>query len=178
MRVLLIEDDTAVSASIELMLRSEGIEVCTTKLGDDGILLSRLFYDIIVLDMQLPDMNGFEVLKALRDGKIITPVLILSGDANVETKVKALGVGADDYMTKPFHKEELIARIQSAIRRSKGYSHTFVNSGALIVDLKSHTVEVEGIRKNLTGPETQTLFHALQPFLSPTQMSAYTAVDS
>jgi two-component system cell cycle response regulator CtrA len=121
MRVLLIEDDSAMARSIELMLRSEGLNVYTTDLGEEGIDLGKLYdYDIIVLDMQLPDMSGYEVLKALRVAKVQTPVLILSGNAIVEAKVKALGFGADDYMTKPFHKDELVARIQavSAVPRA------------------------------------------------------------
>ena len=123
MRVLLIEDDSAMARSIELMLRSEGFNVYTTDLGEEGIDLGKLYdYDIIVLDLQLPDMSGFEVLKALRVAKVQTPVLILSGNAIVEAKVKALGFGADDYMTKPFHKDELVARIQAVVRRSKGHS--------------------------------------------------------
>ncbi len=123
MRVLLIEDDSAMARSIELMLRSEGFNVYTTDLGEEGIDLGKLYdYDIIVLDLQLPDMSGFEVLKALRVAKVQTPVLILSGNAIVEAKVKALGFGADDYMTKPFHKDELVARIQAVVRRSKGHA--------------------------------------------------------
>ena len=119
MRVLLIEDDSAMARSIELMLRSEGFNVYTTDLGEEGIDLGKLYdYDIIVLDLQLPDMSGFEVLKTLRLAKVQTPVLILSGNAIVEAKVKALGFGADDYMTKPFHKDELVARIQEVVRRS------------------------------------------------------------
>jgi two-component system cell cycle response regulator CtrA len=173
MRVLLIEDDSAVAQSIELILRSEGIEVCVTSLGDEGILLSKLFYDIIVLDLQLPDMSGFELLKSVRDARITTPVLILSGNAVVDAKVKALGFGADDYMTKPFHKDELLARLQAVIRRSKGHSQSFTTNGALIVDLKSKTVEVEGVRAHLTVKEYHTLFQALAPFLTPAQQAPF-----
>jgi two-component system cell cycle response regulator CtrA len=123
MRVLLIEDDSATARSIELMLRSEGLDVCTTDLGEEGIDLGKLYgYDIIVLDLQLPDMSGFEVLMALRVAKVQTPVLILSGNAIVETKVMGLGFGADDYMTKPLHQDELVARIQAVVRRSKKHS--------------------------------------------------------
>ena len=136
MRVLLIEDDSAMARSIELMLRSEGLNVYTTDLGEEGIDLGKLYeYDIIVLDLQLPDMSGFEVLKALRVAKVQTPVLILSGNAIVEAKVKALGFGADDYMTKPFHKDELVARIQAVVRRSKGHSQSVITTGKLTVNL-------------------------------------------
>ena len=158
MRVLLIEDDSAMARSIELMLRSEGLNVYTTDLGEEGIDLGKLYdYDIIVLDLQLPDMSGFEVLKALRVAKVQTPVLILSGNAIVEAKVKALGFGADDYMTKPFHKDELVARIQAVGRRSKGHSQSVITTGKLTVNLDAKTVEVDGARVHLTGKEYQML---------------------
>src|SRR5881275_3590774 len=158
MRVLLIEDDSAMARSIELMLRSEGFNVYTTDLGEEGIDLGKLYdYDIIVLDLQLPDMSGFEVLKTLRVAKVQTPVLILSGNAIVEAKVKALGFGADDYMTKPFHKDELVARIQAVVRRSKGHSQSVITTGKLTVNLDAKTVEVDGSRVHLTGKEYQML---------------------
>jgi two-component system cell cycle response regulator CtrA len=158
MRVLLIEDDSAMARSIELMLRSEGLNVYTTDLGEEGIDLGKLYdYDIIVLDLQLPDMSGFEVLKALRVAKVQTPVLILSGNAIVEAKVKALGFGADDYMTKPFHKDELVARIQAVVRRSKGHSQSVITTGKLTVNLDAKTVEVDSHRVHLTGKEYQML---------------------
>ena len=144
--------------SIELMLRSEGFNVYTTDLGEEGIDLGKLYdYDIIVLDLQLPDMSGFDVLKALRLGKARAPVLILSGNAIVETKVRALGFGADDYMTKPFHKDELVARIQAVVRRSKGHSQSLITTGKLTVNLDAKTVEVDGARVYLTGKEYQIL---------------------
>jgi two-component system, cell cycle response regulator CtrA len=158
MRVLLIEDDSAMARSIELMLRSEGFNVYTTDLGEEGIDLGKLYdYDIVVLDLQLPDMSGFEVLKTLRLAKIQTPVMILSGNAIVESKVKALGFGADDYMTKPFHKDELVARIQAVVRRSKGHSQSVITTGKLTVNLDAKTVEVDGSRVHLTGKEYQML---------------------
>jgi two-component system cell cycle response regulator CtrA len=158
MRVLLIEDDSAMARSIELMLRSESFNVYTTDLGEEGIDLGKLYdYDIIVLDLQLPDMSGFEVLRALRVAKVQTPILILSGNAIVEAKVKALGFGADDYMTKPFHKDELIARIQAVVRRSKGHSQSVITTGKLTVNLDAKTVEVDGSRVHLTGKEYQML---------------------
>jgi two-component system cell cycle response regulator CtrA len=118
MRVLLIEDDSAVAQSIELMLKSESFNVYTTDLGEEGVDLGKLYdYDIILLDLNLPDMSGYDVLKQLRVSKIKTPILILSGLAGIEDKVKGLGVGADDYMTKPFHKDELTSSSTSTPRR-------------------------------------------------------------
>ncbi|HXJ00519.1 MAG TPA: response regulator transcription factor [Micropepsaceae bacterium] len=158
MRVLLIEDDSAMARSIELMLRSDGSNVFTTDLGEEGIDLGKLYdYDIIVLDLKLTDMSGFEVLKALRLAKVQTPVLILSGNAIVEAKVKALGFGADDYMTKPFHKDELIARVQAVVRRSKGHSQSVITTGKLVVNLDTKTAEANGQRVHVTGKEYQML---------------------
>src|SRR5712691_11796693 len=158
MRVLLIEDDSATSQSIELMLKSESFNVHTTDLGEEGVDLGKLYdYDIILLDLNLPDMTGFDVLRSLRVSKVKTPILILSGLAGLEDKVKGLGFGADDYMTKPFHKDELIARIQAIVRRSKGHAQSVINVGDLTVNLDGKTVEVAGARVNLTGKEYQML---------------------
>lgn len=158
MRVLLIEDDSATAQSIDLMLKSEGFNVYTTDLGEEGVDLGKLYdYDIILLDLNLPDMNGFEVLKTLRLSKIGTPILILSGLAGIENKVRGLGFGADDYMTKPFHKDELVARIHAVVRRSKGHSQSIINTGKLSVNLDAKTVEVDGQRVHLTGKEYQML---------------------
>jgi DNA-binding response OmpR family regulator len=94
--------------------------VYTTDLGEEGVELGKLYdYDVILLDLNLPDMSGYEVPKTLRINKVSTPVLILSGLAGIDDKVRGLGFGADDYMTKPFHKDELVARIHAIVRRSK-----------------------------------------------------------
>ena len=158
MRVLLIEDDSATAQSIELMLKSEGFNVYTTDLGEEGVDLGKLYdYDIILLDLNLPDMSGYEVLKTLRVAKVNTPILILSGLAGIEDKVRGLGFGADDYMTKPFHKDELVARIHAVVRRSKGHAQSVITTGDIIVNLDTKTVEVGGQRVHLTGKEYQML---------------------
>jgi two-component system cell cycle response regulator CtrA len=154
MRVLLIEDDSATAQSIELMLKSESFTVYTTDLGEEGIDLGKIYdYDIILLDLNLPDMSGFEVLRKLRISKVTTPILILSGLAGIEDKIKGLGFGADDYMTKPFHKAELIARIQAIVRRSRGHAQSVISTDDLCVNLDSKTVEINGSRVRVTGKE-------------------------
>src|SRR4029078_11642500 len=159
MRVLLIEDDSATAQSIELILKTEGFNVYTTDLGEEGIDLGKIYdYDIIVLDLNLPDMSVFEVLRSLRVAKVKTSILILSGLVGIEDKVSGLGFGADDYMTKPFHRDEWVARIHAIVRRSKGHAESVIQTGDLVVKLDTKTVEVNGARVHLTGKEYQMLW--------------------
>ena len=154
MRVLLIEDEPTTAKAIEMMLATEGFNVYTTDLGEEGLDLGKLYdYDIILLDLNLPDMHGYDVLKKLRVAKVQTPVLILSGISEMDTKVRSFGFGADDYVTKPFHREELVARIHAVVRRSKGHSQSIIRTGKLAVNLDGKTVEVDGSRVHLTGKE-------------------------
>ncbi|MFP6732895.1 MAG: response regulator transcription factor [Rhodospirillales bacterium] len=154
MRVLLVEDDPTMSQSIDMMLSSANMVVDVTDLGEDGLEIGKLYdYDIIILDLMLPDIDGYEVLRRLRNSKVDTPVLILSGLTESENKVKGLGSGADDYLTKPFNKDELIARILAIVRRSKGHSDSIIRCGKLAVNLDAHTVEVDDKPVHLTGKE-------------------------
>jgi two-component system cell cycle response regulator CtrA len=154
MRVLLVEDDSAMAKSIDLMLQSEGFVVDTTDLGEDGLEIGKLYdYDIIILDLLLPDIDGYEVLRRLRAARVDTPILILSGLTEQENKIKGLGFGADDYLTKPFDKRELVARIHAIVRRSKGHSDSVIRTGRLTVNLDTRTVEVDEQPLHLTGKE-------------------------
>ena len=154
MRVLLVEDDTSTAKSIELMLKAEGFVVDSTDLGEDGLEIGKLYdYDIIILDLMLPDIDGYEVLRRLRAARVATPVLILSGLSETEQKIKGLSTGADDYLTKPFDKRELVARIHAVVRRSKGHSESVIRTGKLSVNLDTSTVEVDGQPLHLTGKE-------------------------
>ena len=156
MRVLLIEDEPTTAKAIELMLTTEGFNVYSTDLGEEGLDLGKLYdYDIILLDLNLPDMHGYDVLKNLRVAKVQTPVLILSGIAEMDSKIRSFGFGADDYVTKPFHREELVARIHAVVRRSKGHSQSIIRTGKLAVNLDAKTVEVDEERVHLTGKEYQ-----------------------
>ncbi len=158
MRILLVEDDPTTSKSIELMLTHANLNVYATDLGEEGIDLAKLYdYDLILLDLNLPDMNGHEVLRQLRNARVETPILILSGADDTESKIKGFGFGADDYLTKPFHREELVARIHAIIRRSKGHSQSVIHTGRVEVNLDAKTVAVEGKPVHLTGKEHQML---------------------
>jgi two-component system, cell cycle response regulator CtrA len=154
MRVLLVEDDSNTAQALELMLKSENFIVDSTDLGEDGLEIGKLYdYDIILLDLMLPDIDGYEVLRRLRSARVNTPILILSGLSELDNKIKGLGFGADDYLTKPFDKRELIARIQAIVRRSKGHSDSVIKTGKLSVNLDTRVVEVEGQPLHLTGKE-------------------------
>ena len=158
MRVLLVEDDPTTSKSIEMMLTHANLNVYTTDLGEEGIDLAKLYdYDLILLDLNLPDMSGHEVLRQLRMARVDTPILILSGSDDTENKLKGFGFGADDYLTKPFHREELVARIHAIIRRSKGHAQSLIRTGTVTVNLDAKTVDVGGQPVHLTGKEYQML---------------------
>lgn len=154
MRVLLVEDDASTARSIEMALASEGIVCDIAELGEEGLEIGKIYdYDIIILDLMLPDLDGYEVLRRLRAAKVKTPILILSGLTAPDQKIKGLGIGADDYLTKPFNKGELIARIQAVVRRSKGHSESIIRTGKLAVNLDTRTVEIDGQIIHLTSKE-------------------------
>ncbi len=154
MRVLLVEDDPSMARSIEMMLESEGYVIDVTEFGEDGLEIGKIYdHDLIILDLMLPDIDGYEVLRRLRDSRVETPILILSGLTEMDHKIKGLGFGADDYLTKPFDRRELLARIQAVIRRANGHSKPQIECGPLTVRLDSKSAEVDGQAIHLTGKE-------------------------
>ncbi|WP_068116873.1 response regulator transcription factor CtrA [Tropicimonas marinistellae] len=158
MRILLVEDDPATAKSIEMMLTHANLNVYCTDLGEEAIDLAKLYdYDLILLDLGLPDMTGHEVLRQLRLARVETPTLILSGADDTDNKIKGFGFGADDYLTKPFHREELVARIHAIIRRSKGHAQSVIRTGKVTVNLDAKTVDVDSKSVHLTGKEYQML---------------------
>ena len=158
MRILLVEDDPTTSRSIEMMLGHANLNVFCADLGEDGIDLAKLYdYDLILLDLNLPDMSGHEVLRQVRLARVQTPILILSAADDTDSKLKGFGFGADDYLTKPFHREELVARIHAIIRRSKGHAQSVIRVGKVQINLDTKTVDVDGRTVHLTGKEYQML---------------------
>ena len=140
------------------MLSHVNLNVYATDLGEEGIDLAKLYdYDLILLGLDLPDMNEHEVLWQLRLSRIQTPILILSGSDDTDSKIKGFGFGVDDYLTKPSHCEELVARIHAIIRRSKGHSQSVIETGLVSVNLDAKTVSADGKTVHLTGKEYQML---------------------
>ena len=158
MRALVVEDDPVSARLIEQALKAENMVSEAAGCGEDGIELAKLYdFDIIVLDLRLPDIDGYEVVRRLRAAKVPTPILILSGRSDPTDKVRGLMGGADDYLTKPFNKAELIARIQAIVRRSKGHAESVIRTGKLLVNMDARSVEADGRRLHVTGKEYSIL---------------------
>lgn len=158
MRILLIESDSEIAQSIELVLKKNGFNIYNIDLGKDGVDLAKLYYyDLIILELNLPDISGHDVIWQIRVSGIATPILVLSKLSDTENKVKSLGFGADDYMVKPFNKDELIARIHAIVRRSNGYSQSIISTGNIRLNLDTKQVHVDGERLHITGKEYQIL---------------------
>ena len=154
MRVLLVEDDRLTVRAVTLMLSRVGVEFETVNEGEAAIELARVYdYDAVLLDLNLPDLHGYEVLRRIRLARISTPVIILSGESEMATKVSGFGYGADDYVTKPFQRDELVARLHAVVRRSKGHSEPVIRTGSMSIDLSARTVSVNNHRVALTGKE-------------------------
>jgi two-component system cell cycle response regulator CtrA len=136
------------------MLKSEGFICDNTDMGEDGLEIGKIYdYDLIILDLMLPDMDGYDVLRRLRASNVKTPILILSGRSDIDDKVKGLGFGADDYLTKPFDRAEIMARIHAVVRRSRGHSESIIRTGRLVINLQNRTASVDGKVVHLTGKE-------------------------
>jgi two-component system cell cycle response regulator CtrA len=155
--ILIIEDEASIAAAVAARLRSEGFSVEVAADGPIGVERCReLQPDLVVLDLMLPGLDGLEVCEHIQAERPV-PVLMLTARDSEQDLVVGLGVGADDYMTKPFHKDELVARIHAIVRRSKGHAQSVIQTGDLVVNLDTKTVEVGGQRVHLTGKEYQML---------------------
>lgn len=158
MRILIIEDDEITASALELFLRSESFRTHTETLGEEALEVAKHYeYDAILMDLNLPDMPGIEVLRKLRLNKVSTPVLVLSGMTDMDTKLKCLGAGADDYLTKPANHAELAARLRAVVRRAKGHAQSVIQIGNLAVNLDIKSAEVDGERVPLSAKEYQML---------------------
>jgi two-component system, cell cycle response regulator CtrA len=158
MRILLVEDDLTAARGVSLMLKGAGAVVEHAETGEEAIELTRHYeYDIVLLDLILPDIEGYEVVRRMRVAHNDTPVLIVSGLSRPHAKVKSFGLGADDFITKPFDNLELLARIQAITRRGKGFSQSALRVGAIELKLDSREVTVDGQEVHLTSKEYSIL---------------------
>ena len=158
MKILIIEDDKILSRTIEQCIHDK-YDVDKAYDGEEGILFAKQgIYDVIILDIMMPVMNGYEVLSTLRKEKIYTPVLILTAKDSIEDKVKGFRIGADDYLVKPFNIEELLMRIEALIRRTYGnYGENIIEFEGLVLDLSSRKVSSNGKEIILQGKQFDLL---------------------
>ncbi|MCG8572270.1 MAG: response regulator transcription factor [Spirochaetes bacterium] len=158
MNILVIEDNIRISDNILLILKNEGYNVVVEEHGDSGYknaLVNQ--YDLIVLDIMLPGMSGYEILEALRANQVKTPVIVLSAKSQVEDKVKALDLGSDDYLTKPFAPTELLARVRSVLRRQYDVASSSIHIGELNINTHTKELDISGKKIPLTSKEYELL---------------------
>ncbi|MCD6193497.1 MAG: response regulator transcription factor [Candidatus Aminicenantes bacterium] len=174
MRVLIIEDDRKVAGFLARGLKEEQYAVDVCRDGEEALQLAQLYdYDVIILDIMLPRKDGFTVCRELRAKGIFTPILMLTAKDALEDKVKGLSEGADDYLTKPFSFEELLARIKALFRRSQDYKTTLLKAEDLVLDPFRRTVKRGDQKIELTGKEFALLEYLLRNkgrIISPTMI--------
>ena len=154
MRVLVVDDDPVSTALVKKALEGQQYVVECTDRGEDALDILKVYdFDALVLDLRLPDLDGGKVLRRLRSIGSVVPVMIVSGISDRAARIQALLDGADDYLTKPFDRDELVARLKVRIRRAKGHASSEIRIGRLAVDLASRTVTVEGQPLKVTAKE-------------------------
>lgn len=163
MKILVIEDEDKIAAFIKRGLKEEGYLVDTVNNGEEGYAIAATDkYDLIILDIMIPKMDGINLCRRLRDEKIMTPVIMLTAKYTVNDKVAGLDSGANDYLTKPFAFEELLARIRVLSRKNASYSITSLQVGDLQLDLLTHKVTRAGNEIDLTSKEYALLEYLMQ----------------
>ncbi|MEO9945447.1 response regulator transcription factor [Paraglaciecola sp.] len=177
MRILIVEDDSRLLTQLDVLLRNNGYSV---DLADDGakalFLLQEHAYDLAIIDIGLPVVDGFEVIQSARKNDVSCPILILTARDRWQEKVEGLDAGADDYLTKPFHDEELLARINALIRRAAGKAHPIIEKGPITLDTLSEEVTVNGEYVELTAYEFKVLEYLLlnpQKIISKTELTEH-----
>jgi two-component system copper resistance phosphate regulon response regulator CusR len=163
MKILVIEDDKVVGQYVRRGLEEQQYQADLVEDGMDGLrLASAGRYDLIVLDLRLPGMNGIEILRTLRDRGVTVPVLVLTAQDAVDWKVQALRMGADDYVTKPFAFEELLARVEALGRRPKEIRDPVLRVADLELDIATREVRRGGRRVELTPKEYAVLEYLMR----------------
>ena len=158
MRVLIVEDDNLSNRALAQLLRGNGVIVDHTECGEEALALTKHYdYDVVLADLTLPDMECYDLVRRMRASRIDTPVIVQAPQTRPQARIKAFGMGADDFVTKPCDHAELFARMQAIIRRSKGYSQPTLRCGPLLLNLDSREVLVSGTSVHLTGKEYSIL---------------------
>ena len=158
MRILLVEDEAPLRETLAARLKRDGYAVDSASNGEEGLYLGReVPFDVAIIDLGLPKMSGMELVKMLRDEQKRFPILILTARSSWQDKVDGLKAGADDYLVKPFHVEELLARLNALMRRAAGWSKPTLECGPIRLDLAAQTVTVHEQAVDLTSYEYKVL---------------------
>ena len=159
MKLLLVEDSTQLNKALSTILKRNSYVVDSAFDGEEALIfINEYVYDVIILDIMMPKINGLEVLKIIRDKKIDTPVLMLTAKSTIEDKITGLDAGADDYLAKPFNADELLARIRALLRRKPEYKKTEVISfGDLSLDVNTSTLSCDDKQVVLMNKELQIM---------------------
>lgn len=162
MRILLVEDDRSLQRTIVKLFKTQNFAVDATASGKQAVFLAKTNdFDVIVLDLMLPDIDGFEVCKQIREEKLPTPILMLTALDEVENKIKGLDSGADDYLPKPFHAEELLARIRALSRRTSEQKTSVIKVHDVELDTAARKAFRNGRDLKLSGKELALLEYLL-----------------
>ena len=162
MRILIVEDETALRESLKGRLEEAGFTVDVARDGEEGLFAGREYpLDVAIVDLGLPGISGLELIRRLRADAKTYPILILTARDNWQDKVEGLQAGADDYVAKPFHFEEVLARVQALLRRAGGWASPQLKCGPVVLDTRAQTVSVAGAPVELTTFEYRILEHLM-----------------
>ncbi|WP_438862693.1 response regulator transcription factor [Neptunicella sp.] len=177
MRILIVEDDSRLLMQLDAMLRQNGYSIDLADNGEHGLFLIQEYpYDLAIVDIGLPKIDGLELIQRARKNHVSCPILILTARDRWQEKVEGLDSGADDYLTKPFHNEELLARVNALIRRSAGQSSPLIEKGPMVLDTRAEEVRVNDVTIDLTAYEYKVLeYLALNPdkIVSKTELTEH-----
>jgi two-component system response regulator PhoP len=158
MRVLIVEDEAEISSQLKTYLSAQGCVVDIAPNGEEGLYMGKEFpVEVAIVDIGLPDFSGIELIQRWRNEDLAFPVLMLTARSQWQQKVEALQHGADDYLVKPFHNEELLARLQALVRRAAGFAHPLLEAGPIVLDTVSQDVRVNEESLELTAYEYKVL---------------------
>lgn len=163
MKILVVEDEKKIASFLRKGLEAQGFTVETASDGDEGFVLATTRpYDAAILDIMLPGKDGLSILRNLRDRKLPLPVILLTARSELNERLEGLNLGADDYLTKPFHIEELIARLHAVTRRASGNSRSLLRVSDLTMNLLTREVSRSGEAIELTAREFSLLEHLMR----------------